>query len=71
VNVPPSVGERLADQRYVTLIVRLLLDPQSRLVRGEIGGVDEAERHWIGFTGPDGLTKAVEAWLAARPGDSP
>jgi hypothetical protein len=64
VNAP----ERLADQRYVTLIVRLLLDQRSRLVHGELGGVDEPEQGWVRFTGADGLAGAVEAWLAGRPG---
>jgi hypothetical protein len=66
-----SVGERLADQRYVTLILRLLLDRETRLVRGEVCGIDDPEQQWVGFTGADSLAGAIETWLAVRYGHLP
>jgi hypothetical protein len=63
---PPGV-ERLNDSRYVVVLVRMLLDPQGRLVHGDVGGVpdEEGNERWIHFHGVDGLLPAVQAWLAA------
>ena len=68
-----SRPERLADQQYVTLILRLLVDRQGQLVQGEIGepeGDQHAER-WVRFRGADGLLEAVHAWLTASHTSSP
>jgi hypothetical protein len=47
--------ERLRDQGYATLVLRLLVDRQSReVVHGEVGGLaEEAEemQRWIHFHG--------------------
>jgi hypothetical protein len=59
----PPTNERLAERQYITLILRLLLDPAGNLVHGEVGAV-EREMDWIRFTGSDGLQAAIEAWLA-------
>jgi len=63
----PPVVERLSDNRYVVLRLRLLVDRQRRVVHGDVGGVqdEEGEERWIHFHGSDGLLEAVQAWLAA------
>jgi hypothetical protein len=61
--------ERLRDQGYATLVLRLLVDRQSReVVHGEVGGLaEEAEemQRWIHFHGSAGLLEAVQKWLTA------
>ena len=59
-----SPPERRADQRYVTLILRLLVDHQRRLVLSEVGGLSQDAACWMRFRGADGLLGAVQAWLA-------
>jgi hypothetical protein len=56
-----SADDRLADQRYVTVILRLVLDPHGSLVRGEVGGT--ADGPWVRFVHSSGLLEAVETWL--------
>jgi hypothetical protein len=56
-----SADDRLADQRYVTVILRLVLDRHDQLMRGEVGGTDDGP--WVRFANPSGLLEAVEAWL--------
>jgi hypothetical protein len=56
--------ERLTEFRYVTLILRLLVDRDDELVRGEVGQV--SDEHWVRFQGPGGLPSAVRACLAWR-----
>jgi hypothetical protein len=56
------MNERLAEMQYITLVLRLLLDPAGNLVHGEVGAV-EGEMHWIRFTGSEGLQAAIDAWL--------
>jgi hypothetical protein len=58
---PASSDDRLADQRYVTVILRLLLDRDGCLARGEVGGTDNGP--WVRFANPSGLLEAVETWL--------
>jgi len=61
--------ERLADQRYVTLQLRVLVDRRDTLVQGELGGtsLDGGTEHWVRFRGATGLAEAVRSWLAATP----
>lgn len=61
----PPTDERLAEMQYITLILRLLLDPAGNLVHGEVGAV-EREMDWIRFTGSDGLQAAIDAWIRRR-----
>jgi hypothetical protein len=56
-----SAPDRLADQRYVTVVLRLLLDRHDRLIRGEVGGAPEGP--WVRFAEPSGLLDAVQTWL--------
>ena len=68
-----SRPERLANQRYATLVLRLLVDREGQLVQGEIGGPEgdqDAER-WVRFRGAEGLLEAVHAWLATSHESSP
>jgi hypothetical protein len=61
--------ERLGDQRYVTLVLRLLLDREGQLVQGEIGGPEggqDAERSWVRFRGGEGLLEAVHVCVALQ-----
>jgi hypothetical protein len=63
-----SRPERLTDQWYVTLILRLLVDADGHLVGGEIGGTEGGEnaQRWLRFRGAEGLIEAVHTWLAGR-----
>jgi hypothetical protein len=66
--VPRS--ERLEDQQYVILLLRLLVDRQGQVVQGEVGSVEDAPdvEHWVRFRGLGGLAGAVHAALAGGPG---
>ncbi len=51
----------LADRHYVTLILRLTLDRNGRLIQGELlNTADTQEEQFIGLSG---LNRAVHAWL--------
>jgi hypothetical protein len=58
---PPSSGNRLAEKRYLTVILRLVVDKRGRLVHGEV--VDLQARLQGRFAGWRGLTHTVRAWL--------
>jgi hypothetical protein len=62
-----STGDRLAEQRYVTVIVRLLVDTRGRLVRGEIVDTDGkiADR----FTRWRALTPALRTLIMSHKQD--
>lgn len=51
----------LAERHYVTLIVRLTLDEQGRLIQGAL--LDTANSLPEHFLGAPGLTQAVTHWL--------
>lgn len=59
-----SVGDELAASRNVTVILRLVLDAQGDLVRGDLVEVDGSP--WRHFTGWQGLTGALQDWLLRR-----
>jgi hypothetical protein len=66
----PTPGEHLTDQRYVVLLLRLLVDRDGRIVHGDAGGTDKYDsgmQRWVHFHGPDGLAGAVQAWLEEGP----
>jgi hypothetical protein len=69
VNVSPP--ERLSDQHYVVLLLRLLVDRQGQVVQGEVGSIedDQTDERWVRFRGADGLLGAVQAVLAG--GEAP
>ena len=51
----------LTDRRYVTVVLRLQLDPGGQLIQGEL--VDVASGHQQRFVGWRGLTRSVRDWL--------
>lgn len=58
----PAANETsLADRQHVTLILRLTLDPERRLLQGEL--LDTTYTHQQRFIGVAGLNEAVQAWL--------
>jgi hypothetical protein len=59
---PPAGDEALADQRYVTLILRLTLDPGGQLIQGEL--VDTTDTLLGRFVGIAGLNQTVQEWLS-------
>jgi hypothetical protein len=61
--------EDLSDRHYVVLLIRALVDAQNQVLSGEVGGPDEygGPERWVRFHEPNGLTRAVQTWLAARP----
>lgn len=57
----PADDSSLADRHYVTLILRLALDPTGRLLQGElVNTTDTLHKRFLSLTG---LHQAVEAWL--------
>jgi hypothetical protein len=65
VTTPPPI-ERLSDRQYVVLLIRALVDRDSRLLSGEVAGPDEfgGPERWVRFRDPDSLASAVQAWLS-------
>ncbi len=61
---PPPLGEQLEDTRYVTAVLRFVLDREGRMLRGEIA--DAAGRATRRFTDWDGALRALKSWLAAQ-----
>jgi hypothetical protein len=60
----PSSGNRLAEKRYLTVILRLVVDQRGQLVQGEV--VDLQARILGRFAGWKGLTCTVRAWLETQ-----
>jgi hypothetical protein len=60
VPTPPE-GNKLAEKQYATLILRLVLDQQGRLLYGELVDVAGGQPKW--FAGWRGMISAVRAWL--------
>lgn len=51
----------LTNRHYVTLILRLTLDHEGRLIQGAL--VDTTDTLQQRFTNVSGLNRAMEAWL--------
>ena len=64
-----SAGDRLAERRNVTAILRLLVDGHGRLVYGEL--VDEQARSWGRFRGWQELTRMLQDWLGRLEREDP
>ena len=63
---PPLPDKPLAERRYITLLLRLLVDGQGGLLMGQVGSLDDAEGgRRTSFRGVDGLVAAVQARLMA------
>jgi hypothetical protein len=56
----------LTDRRYVSVVLRLVLDHQGQLVHGEIVG--DANTRPTRFRGWRGLTGALQTWLNKQDG---
>ena len=70
--MPPSRGkvERLSAPRYVTIVLRLLVNRRLRLVHGEVVGVEGVEPPHR-FRGWRQLLRAIRGLLTdARPDDA-
>jgi hypothetical protein len=67
-----SAPEQLSDSRYVTLILRLLVDRFGELVDGDVGAqaAHESTVRWVHFHGASGLLAAVQASLADERADT-
>ena len=55
--------DHLADTRYITIVLRLMINPPDQL-RGEITDADDKQRRR--FTGWPGLTRTLRDWLNER-----
>jgi len=54
----------LAKSTYVALVLRLLLDEQGRLIRGEL--VEDNKAGLWKFVGWTGLINGLQAWFAEQ-----
>lgn len=59
---PSSAENYLADRRYVSVVVRLVLDQRGHMIHGEVVGA--ANTQPTRFSGWPGLNRAIRAWLA-------
>ena len=62
-----ATTDRLEDQQYVTLVLRLLVDRRHQIIHGDAGGPVERDpntERWVHFHGPNALLGAVRTWLA-------
>ena len=57
----PSNGNHLAGKRYITVVLRLVLDERGRLTHGQL--VDVANGRKQRFIGWHGLVEAMRRWL--------
>jgi hypothetical protein len=62
---PGSDSDDLSKLRYVTVLLRLLVDGSGKVIRGELVAVDgePGER----FTGLAGLNRTLRGWLSRQP----
>jgi hypothetical protein len=56
-----SQFDKLAEKRYVTVLVRLVVDPHGHLIYGQVIDVEGTPQ--ARFTGWRGLGQAVRGWL--------
>jgi len=68
VSTPPD-RDLSSERRYVTVVVRLLVDGRGRLLHGEFvdveGLVQGRFAHWRDFN------RAVQSWLGSGEGERP
>jgi hypothetical protein len=65
-NAPVKPVEEFEGTRYLTIIVRLLLDAVGNPVRGELANVDGSTL--VRFVGRDGLFRAMDDYLNSATG---
>lgn len=70
-GILPTQPDRnhLADKRYATVVLRLVLDKHGRLMHGELVDVEGTLQQR--FKGRRGLTQAVRTWLAGQELETP
>jgi len=67
--LPQSPAENhLTNRRYVSVVLRLVLDQHGRMIHGELVG--DANTRPTRFSGWRGLTRALQAWLTRHGQDS-
>jgi hypothetical protein len=64
----PADSEKLAPKRYVTVILRLLLERRGQLVHGEL--VDLQGKAHGRFGTWQGLPRVIRVWLASEAEDN-
>ena len=66
--MPQSPAENhLADRRYVSVVLRLVLDQHGQMIHGEVVG--DVNTRPDRFSGWHGLTPALQAWLTRHEQD--
>jgi hypothetical protein len=63
----PPAENHLADRRYVSVVLRLVLDQHGQMIHGELVG--DANTPPARFSGWRGLTRAVQVWLTRHAQD--
>jgi len=64
--LPATPMEELKGTRYLTIIVRLLMDARGEPVQGELASVDGNTQ--VRFVGRDGLFQALNDYLTGAAG---
>ena len=57
-------GNHLADKRYITVVLRMVVDERGRLLHGELIDVEGVQQQR--FKGWRGLVEAVRSWLSSE-----
>jgi hypothetical protein len=63
----PSAENHLADRRYVSVVLRLVVDPHGQMIHGEVVG--NANTRPARFSGWRGLTRTLQAWITQHAQD--
>lgn len=63
----PPAENHLADRRYVSVVLRLVLDQHGQMIHGEVVG--DTNMRPTRFSGWPGLTCALQAWLTRHDQD--
>jgi hypothetical protein len=59
-----SRSEHLSHRRYVTLLLRLLVDESDKSMQGQVSGLQHGQERWVSFRGRDELLDVIDAWVA-------
>ena len=60
----PLNGNHLADKRYITVVLRLVVDEHGRVTHGQL--IEVSNGHKQRFKGWRGLVWAVRGWLTGQ-----
>lgn len=61
-------GNHLADKRYITVVLRMVVDERGRLLHGELIDVEGVQQQR--FKGWRGLAQAMRIWLTGQGQDT-